>query len=74
MDCRIQKVNSMGEENHSPPYIVFNKCGANIDYKQDTYISTYFCTSWHVTQIIITKEAVDRSLFRIAENLPNKVQ
>lgn len=36
-------------------------------------LPTYLCTSWHVTQIIITEEGMYGCLFWIAEDLPLKI-
>lgn len=36
-------------------------------------MTNYLGASWHVTQVIVTKEGVDRCLFWIAENLPRTI-
>lgn len=62
---------------------------ASINYEQDSscirivrpdiliflsLLPDYLGTRWHVTQIIVTEEGVNRCLFWVAENLPYTIQ
>lgn len=42
-------------------------------YKNKIQLQCYLGTSRHVTQIIVTKECVDRCLLRIAQDLRNPI-